>query len=645
LERQTLIRRAAIPAGLFLSALAIRLIGIDFGLPHMYHWDEHFLAAPIKRFLAEGELLPHMYIYPTGYIYIQFIFAPISYLIFVLNGGPASPGAMGLSNYLLVGRVVTACIGAASVPLIYYFAVRVWRDALAGVLAAILLLLSPLHAMDSRYLTTDIAMATAAFLGFFLLSIYLERRDRKTLMITALTLGVAFAFKYNAAFFVAAAAGVVAVSDRTWRRPLALAAVAFITFLLITPGIIFDTGAFLRDTVLVSTHYFKTGDVGRQLTFIYMPYLMQLWLYTATPVPLICAVGGVLVLFLKERRRALAFLVFPASYLVFLGLIRVYFNRGFEPALPYLCLLAGLAAAAFVRLIRRKFKPFVAGIATAAFVVVLFARPAVVTAREAYWLARGDRRTEAKEWFEANVPWPTRAAKEAINWGPQAEGGQVETPPVDPNRYDVGAREYLVDRPAEKFARAGVVYLMTPDLKANRDKFAAAFPSRAEEGRRNYDSIMANSELVLHLPRPRRDFRPAVEIYRLKDDILRTHNLQTRGVSFRPRWVRSEADPTQTMAKAGGRYVLKAPSRAGAYFTAPAEDFTLAICVEPLAGRPTVVVEVDGTAVAAREIRGEEVVKTLPLSAPPYFRHLAVRCLGPEGASFKLKYVIVEKAQ
>jgi len=523
-----------------------------------------------------------------------------------LKEGPAAVGAMALADYLLVGRVVTACIGAASAPLIYYFAARVWRDSLAGVLAAFVFLLSPLHAVDSRYLTTDVPMATAAFLGFLLLSIYLEKRDWKTLMMTALTLGVAVAFKYNAAFFVAAAAGVVAVSGRTWRRPLALAAVAFIIFLLITPGIIFDTRAFLRDTVLVSTHYFKTGDIGRQITLSYIPYFMQLWFYTATPVPLICAAAGVFVLFFKERRRASTFFVFLASYLVFLALIRVYFNRAFEPALPYVCLLAGLAAAAFVRLLRRKFKRPLANVATAAFVVLLLARPAFVTAREAYWLARGDRRTEAKEWFEANAPWPSRVAKEAINWAPQAEGGQVETPPIDPYKYDIDAREYLVDRPAEEFARAGVIYC---------------------------------------LPQPRHDFRPAVEIYRLKDDILRTYNPQTRGLSFRPRWVRSEADPTQTMAKAGGRYVLTAPSRAGAYFTAPAEDFTLAVCVEPLAGRPTVVVEVDGTPVAAREIRGEEVFSTPRLQAPPYFRHLAVRCLGPEGASFKLKYVIVEGAQ
>ncbi len=644
MERQTIIRRAAIPTGLFLCALAIRLTGIDFGLPHMYHWDEHFLAAPIGRFLAEGELLPHMYIYPTGYIYIQFLFTPISYLIFVLKEGPAPLGAMALADYLLVGRIVTACIGAASAPIIYYFAVRIWRDALAGVIAAVILLLSPLHVIDSRYLTTDIPMATAAFLGFFLLSVYLEKRDSKTLIITAVTLGVAVAFKYNAAFLVAAAAGIVAVSERTWRRPLALAAVAFTTFLLITPGVFFDTAAFLRDTILVSTHYFKTGDVGRQITFSYAPYFMQLWFYTATPVPLICAVAGIFVLFYKERWRALAFFAFPASYLIFLAFLRVYFNRGFEPALPFLWLLAGLAAAAFVRLIRRKLKPLIAGIATATFLVGLFARPAFVTAREAWMLMQGDRRTEAKEWFETEVPWPTRVAKEAINWTPQTKGGQVETPPIDPRLYDVTAGEYVVDRSAEEFARDGVVYLMTPDLKATRDKFVAAYPARADEARRNFDGIVSNSELVLYLPRPRYDFRPAVEIYRLSDDVLRRNNPPARTVNFDATWVRSEADPTRTIPKASGGFKLDAPARAATYFTAPAERFTLAVGADALAGEPRIIVEIDGREVAAQVLTGTAIVVTTPLSAPPYFKYLAVRCLGPEGASLKLKYVTVERA-
>lgn len=643
--RPALFRGLAVPGVLLAGALAIRLVGVDFGLPHLYHWDEHYLAAPIRRFLVDGDLLPHMYCYPSGYIYLQFFFTPVSYLIFVLREGPAGPAAMALADYLLVGRVLTAVIGAAAAVLVYYFAVRIWRDRLAGVLAAGILLLSPLHAMDSRYLTTDIPMATAAFLGFFLLSLYLENRAGKTLVLAGVTLGAAVALKYNAAFFVAAAAAVVAGSDRSWRRPLALAAAAGLTFLVLTPGLIFDTGVFLRDTVFVSTQYFMTGITGSQVTFSFIPYLEQLWLYTATPGPLICAAAGLIILLYKKRWRAAPFVIFPAAYMLFLAVSKVYFNRGLEPVLPYLCLAAGLAAATLVRLVRRKFKPVIAGVATGAFLVLLFVRPAVITAREAAMLAGGDRRTEAKKLFEAAVPWPTLVAKEAINWAPQAEGGQNETPPLDPDKYDVRAFQYLVDRSADDFAGAGVVYVLTPDLKADCYLFSCAFPSRAEEGRRNYDSIRDNSERVLYLPRPRYDFRPAVEVYRLRDDVLRRNNPPRRGICFREKWVRSEAEPSRKMARVEGRFVLEAPARAAACFTAPAERFRVAVVGERLAGEPRLVLEVDGVEVAAGELPGVGVVATPPLSAPPYFRHLAVRCLGPPGSRARLKCAVVETAR
>jgi hypothetical protein len=67
--------------------------------------------------------------------------------------------------------------------------------------------------------------------------------------------------------------------------------------------------------------------------------------------------------------------------------------------------------------------------------------------------------------------------------------------------------------------------------------------------------------------------------------------------------------------------------------------------VEPLKGTPRVVIEVDGEKVAERDLRGGDVVVTPVLKAPPYFRHLAVRCLGPEGSEAVLKRTSVKPAE
>jgi hypothetical protein len=89
--------------------------------------------------------------------------------------------------------------------------------------------------------------------------------------------------------------------------------------------------------------------------------------------------------------------------------------------------------------------------------------------------------------------------------------------------------------------------------------------------------------------------------------------------------------------------VLEAPSRATQYFTAPGEKFIIAAYFEEPVGAPIAEIAVDGTKVAACPLYEDGPLITSHLAAPPYFRHLAIRCLGPAGASFKLRYVVVEK--
>jgi 4-amino-4-deoxy-L-arabinose transferase-like glycosyltransferase len=285
-------RDVAVPGGLFLGALAIRLVGIGFGLPYMYYWDEGFIASPVKNFLAAGELFPHFYHYPSGYMYLQFLAAPISYLIFILKNGPAPVAAMELSDYLLVGRSLTAVIGAAAAVLVYWFAVRLWRDRLAGTIAGILLALSPLSVADSRALATDVPMAAAAFLGVFLIFLYLERGDWKTLIAAGAVMGAAVGVKYNAALFAAVGVVVVAFRDRNCLRPIVFAGTAVLAFLVLVPGIIFEHRVFFQDVLMVSKYYFVTGEPKPAFVFPLWHYFGQLWSYGLTPGPLVLAAAG-----------------------------------------------------------------------------------------------------------------------------------------------------------------------------------------------------------------------------------------------------------------------------------------------------------------------------------------------------------------
>ena len=248
-----------------------------------------------------------------------------------------------------------------------------------------------------------------------------------------------------------------------------------------------------------------------------------------------------------------------------------------------------------------------------------------------------------EEWFEANVPWTQRIAKEAINRVDWEKGGQTETPPIDAYKYKTRTGSYLVTNSAREYAATRIVYLITPDLKENLGKTLVAYPGRAEELRENYTSIIENSDLVYYTTKARHDPRPSVEIYRLKDEILRENNPPKKYIAFPRFWCSSEIDPAIKMVRSEGMVVLEAPSRAAQYFTAPGEKFIITAYFEEPAGAPVAEIAVDGKKVAACPIYENGPLTTSYLTAPPYFRHLAIRCLGPDGASFKLRYVLVEK--
>lgn len=72
-------------------ALAVRLIGISFGLPYVYYPDEAQIVNHAVAF-GTGDLNPHYFIYPSLFMYVLFIIYCLSYVIGSLAGAFASTG-------------------------------------------------------------------------------------------------------------------------------------------------------------------------------------------------------------------------------------------------------------------------------------------------------------------------------------------------------------------------------------------------------------------------------------------------------------------------------------------------------------------------------------------------------------------------
>src|SRR4028118_94558 len=122
-------RRRLVLATVCAGALALRLVGLQFGLPAVYNPDEVAIMARALSF-AKGTLNPHNFLYPTFYFYVLFVWVGM-YLAFLwLTGRVASTTALqelyfrDPTGIYTAGRALGGAAGTLSVWLLYRLGVR-----------------------------------------------------------------------------------------------------------------------------------------------------------------------------------------------------------------------------------------------------------------------------------------------------------------------------------------------------------------------------------------------------------------------------------------------------------------------------------------------------------------------------------------
>src|SRR5512136_3505517 len=123
------------------AALLLRLWGVSFGLPQEYHIDEHFYY-PFAWSMGQGQLaLPDQSHGPSLYLGLLLIGQKSMQLAFFPQVSAADFGALRDTNpwpYLLSARIISALLGALTIPIVYLLARR-FRDRGVGIVAAALL--------------------------------------------------------------------------------------------------------------------------------------------------------------------------------------------------------------------------------------------------------------------------------------------------------------------------------------------------------------------------------------------------------------------------------------------------------------------------------------------------------------------------
>ncbi|MDX2066729.1 MAG: phospholipid carrier-dependent glycosyltransferase [Fimbriimonadaceae bacterium] len=366
---------AAVGAGLFLFAFALRLIGIGWGLKndlhhHSYHPDEPVVFAVSQAIVpTQAKFTPGFYNYGTGYLTFLRV---VSDVVSGYTGGPGET-ADSLWSYVsrvhLAGRIATAAMGAGTVLFVFLLLRRFlgWTGSLTG---ALLIAVAPAHVVHSRFQTVDVPatfwLAVAAWAAMQLFptpgdslpndpspnhagppdagpavpAAPASPSPARWVTLSAIAVGLSAGTKYTGILGLVTVIIAIALHHRPqlikWTA-LAIG-VALLTFVISTPGVVLENERFMQDFRYEMTHT-QTGH-GLVFTNTGPGFLYHL-------INLVFGVGFVLTLLslfgvglgvAQRHGWLLALLAFTLLYYLLIGRAEVKFLRYTFP------LLIGLAA-------------------------------------------------------------------------------------------------------------------------------------------------------------------------------------------------------------------------------------------------------------------------------------------------------------
>ncbi|HXM57710.1 MAG TPA: glycosyltransferase family 39 protein [Candidatus Dormibacteraeota bacterium] len=423
--------------GVAVLGLVLRTIGLSYGLPDHFHWDEPTIMNRVIR-MGGGDLNPHFFYYPTLLMYTLLVANGALYAVGHVLHWYASTNDFAVS-YLtdstasyLVGRGLVATLGALTV-LLAFVVGRRFVSAPAGLIGALLLAVSPVHIGNSHFATNDVPMAFFALLSYvFLWQVYTRGRTRDYLLAGAV-IGLGVSTKYLPVVLLLSLALAHAFRLRnetgTWRsigqgvsRLVAAGFVAFAAFAVTSPYVLLDWRTAIHDYGAQSQLSSAAGCQDCGLNFV--PYLTQTLGWAIGWAAYLLALVGLASLLWRRgepRLRGILLASFPIMLFLLVGSERQPWPRWLVPIAPFACIAAGGVLWAAVRraasssAVRSLFggrdAPRLA-VFSAVGVLTLAAavQPAIESGRFDRSLLTSDPRTQAVRWFESSVPDGTTVA-------------------------------------------------------------------------------------------------------------------------------------------------------------------------------------------------------------------------------------------
>lgn len=401
--------------------LFLRCINLGFGLPAFYDPDEPLFVLKAYELLDQQTLNPRWFGHPgTTTIYLLALVDVVVVLTGLASGRFADLSAFAAAVYadpgliMLPSRFVMACIGTATIALVYLIGSRLF-DRSIGAMAGLLLALNALHISWSQVIRTDIH-SSLFMLASLLFAIKVAEGGRsRDVLLSGLFAGLAMATKWPAGTVLVASAGAILYADWRSKREVARQAMALIAatiggLFVGSPFVFLDWTTMLTNISgeVVSGHlgHSGRGPVGNLLFYMAELQWSMGWLGLA----LVLAGSCMLAMHRLARVTILPLVI------VYLGLLSAQpqiWSRWLTPVVPLFCLAAAVATLAIVRALagmlaapRRSLAIALGGLA----VVV----PSAFSAAQSAQARGNDTRDQASSWAKHHLPAGSRIVVEHL---------------------------------------------------------------------------------------------------------------------------------------------------------------------------------------------------------------------------------------
>jgi len=381
-------------------AAALRLYGIDHGLPYVYNPDEVNIMARALS-IARG-LDPAYYLYPSLFFYFLFAIMGALFALGWAVGSYASAGAFQAqfftdpTVFYLAGRLV-GVMSALGTIVVTYLVVRKHFGQAAARASALLIAVAFVGVRDAHYLKHDVPSGLLFVLVIWASDRAFERCDRRSYLIAGVFIGVGFATHYYMIFlapaFVMGHWAFRRFDD--FRHVLLTGAVSAATFFVLSPFVVLHFPTALEHMranrqVVVD----RSFDSGTSLFPSLGLYLEFLWSQGIGVVFFALVLAGIAILAYRSPRQLTLWGTFPV---LFFGFITYTFFAGryLNPILPAMAAACGVAVSVIVT----RFGSTVA----AAVVAIACVQPVYSALQIDRLFAGHDTRTLAREWMVANA--------------------------------------------------------------------------------------------------------------------------------------------------------------------------------------------------------------------------------------------------